>query len=193
MQKQDSKPLLIAIGGLSGSGKTSLGAALLDVVPNAVHLDSDRIRKEIFGVAETVPLPQEAFSSEATYRVIKETTRRIKENIAAGRSVIASNIFVSHKSRISEEKLAQAVGADFIGLWLQADLSVLFDRVAKRVDNVSNAGEAVVKMQAAKDPGDIAWAVIDANQPREAVIGAAVKIIKAEKGQALVAKGPKPR
>ena len=44
--------MLITVGGMSGSGKTTLAAALAEQIFNSVHLDSDRIRKEIWGVAE---------------------------------------------------------------------------------------------------------------------------------------------
>jgi len=193
MQKQGSKPLLIAVGGLSGSGKTSLARALLAGVPNAVHLDSDRTRKELFGVSETTRLPPEAYSSQATFRLIKEMERRVKAHIAAGQSVIVSTTFQSAKSRHEQEKLAQETGAKFIGLWLQADLSVLFDRVAKRVGDASDAGVDIVKMQASRSAGDIAWPVINADQSREEVINAAVKIISAKINQPRPAVCPKPR
>ncbi len=189
--KQDSKPRLIAVGGMSGSGKTSLASALLEFVPNAVHLDSDLTRKEIFGVSATTRLPTEAYSSEATQRVVDEMARRVKENIIAGKNVIVSATFLSPQSRAEEENLAAEAGAKFTGIWLQADLKVLFDRVAKRVDDASDAGVDIVKLQSSKDSGVIDWAIVNASQPRESVVSDALKIIRPAKGQPVPSAQPK--
>src|SRR5207237_3130526 len=65
-------PKLIAIGGLSGSGKSVLARALaVDLLPapGAVLLRSDVVRKALFGVGETERLPPEAYGAEATNKV----------------------------------------------------------------------------------------------------------------------------
>jgi hypothetical protein len=57
---------LIAVGGLSGTGKTTLAAALapgIGPAPGAVHLRSDLERKSLFGVKETVRLGPQTYSS----------------------------------------------------------------------------------------------------------------------------------
>ena len=53
-------PRLVAIGGLSGVGKSALGRALAPKIgraPGALWLRSDLERKAMFGVEETVHLP----------------------------------------------------------------------------------------------------------------------------------------
>jgi predicted kinase len=172
------KPLLIAIGGLSGSGKTSLARALQKVIPDAIHLDSDRTRKEIFGVPVEARLPPEAYSLEATQRVIDETARRVRAHIAAGQNVIISAVFLPPQSRADEEKLARECGAAFVGLWLQAEVGVLVDRVKVRVNDASDATVDIVNMQAAEGAGVVAWRVINAALSREDVLAAALKILK---------------
>jgi predicted kinase len=172
------QPLLIAIGGLSGSGKTSLAAALQPVIPNTVHLDSDRTRKEIFGVPATTRLPKEAYSPEATHRLVAEMTKRVKENIASGKNVIVSAAFLPPESRAEEEKLAHETGARFIGIWLQADMNALLDRVSKRVGDASDATADILKMQVAEGTGAITWPVIDAGLSREDILKAALKLVE---------------
>src|SRR5690606_8417690 len=48
-------PCLVAVGGLSGTGKTTLARALaprIGAAPGALHLRSDVLRKQMAGVAE---------------------------------------------------------------------------------------------------------------------------------------------
>jgi uncharacterized protein len=61
-----AKPQLIAIGGLSGTGKSTIAAALApfaDPAPGAVHLRSDIERKRLAGVGELERLPREAYTT----------------------------------------------------------------------------------------------------------------------------------
>src|SRR5262249_21090636 len=54
---------LVAVGGLSGTGKSSLATAIAPSIgsaPGAVHLRSDIERKRLFGVEEFDSLPREA-------------------------------------------------------------------------------------------------------------------------------------
>ena len=63
---------LVAIGGLSGTGKTTLGATLaprLGRSPGAVHLRSDLERKALAGVGEYDHLPDVAYTPDARNRI----------------------------------------------------------------------------------------------------------------------------
>ncbi len=171
------KPFLLAIGGLSGSGKTSLAAALLKRLPNAVHLDSDRTRKAFFGVAETTRLSEQAYTPEATRRVIAEVERQASEHIAAGKNVIVSATFSPAPSRRQVEKLARTADARFTGIWLQTDLNILIDRVERRKGDASDAGARIVQMQAELEAGDVTWPVVDAALPPEEVAAAVMRIL----------------
>ena len=68
------RPKLVVIGGLSGTGKTTLATALapcLGAAPGAVHLRSDLERKMLAGVGELERLPATAYTPEARQRVYK--------------------------------------------------------------------------------------------------------------------------
>ena len=74
-----AKPQLIAVGGLSGTGKSMLARALATAFPpspGAVVLRSDVERKALFGVAETEPLPEAAYAPEATAKVYAVSSKR---------------------------------------------------------------------------------------------------------------------
>jgi predicted kinase len=169
--------LMIAVGGFSGSGKTSLARALQKEIANAVHIDADATRREILGIAETGPFPEGSFTAEVTQRMIADMHRRVREALTAGKSVIVSSIFNTLPSRAEQERLAADGGALFSGLWLQADKSVLLDRVTRRVNDVSEAGAEVVHGQMSMDAGAITWRIIDAALPREDVLKMALEAL----------------
>ena len=65
-------PQLVAVGGLSGTGKTTLAASLapwLGRAPGAIHLRTDLERKRLAGVGELDRLPESAYSQEARKRI----------------------------------------------------------------------------------------------------------------------------
>src|SRR5690606_37915161 len=64
--------VVVAIGGLSGTGKSVLARALAPdsgPAPGAVILRSDEQRKTMFGVDPATRLGQEAYSADVTARV----------------------------------------------------------------------------------------------------------------------------
>ncbi len=74
---------LIAIGGLSGTGKSTLAAAIADRIgppPGARVLSSDRIRKRLHGVRAETRLPPEAYGAEISERVLRPSIRRGRRN-----------------------------------------------------------------------------------------------------------------
>src|SRR5690606_18644394 len=84
-------PCLVAIGGLSGTGKTTLAARLAPRIggpPGAVHLRSDVERKRLAGVGETHRLPPETYTRESASAVYARLNALAGRALAAGRSVV---------------------------------------------------------------------------------------------------------
>ena len=72
-------PRLIAVGGLSGVGKSALSRALVPEIgrsPGALWLRSDLERKAMFAVEETVRLPASAYASDVTRDVYRASHRQ---------------------------------------------------------------------------------------------------------------------
>ena len=68
-----SAPRLVAVGGYSGTGKSTLAAALAPhfmPCPGALHLRSDVERKRLFGIDPLERLPRQAYSDIATEKNI---------------------------------------------------------------------------------------------------------------------------
>jgi aminoglycoside phosphotransferase family enzyme/predicted kinase len=161
-------PCLVAIGGLQGSGKTTLARALapdLGAAPGALILRTDEIRKRLAGVVPEERLPPEAYTREATAAVYAALEDGAATALAGGHAAIADAVFLDPAERTRIEAIAAAAGVAFHGLWLDAPLAVLEARLMARRGDASDADVAVLRQAAARDPGPIAWARLDATAP----------------------------
>ena len=158
-------PRLIAIGGLSGSGKSTIAelvAPELGEPPGARFLETDRIRKAMFGVSAETRLGPEAYRPEVSARVYDALTRRSVDIARAGGTVVIAAVFDRPDDRARIEEAARKADAPFSGLWLDADAETLRERVQGRRGGPSDANDAVLEKQLAHDRGKIGWRRIDA-------------------------------
>ncbi|MGJ8606032.1 MAG: AAA family ATPase [Marivita sp.] len=157
---------LIAIGGLSGTGKTVLAAALAPLIgaaPGAVHLRSDLERKKLFGVAPLTPLPPPAYGPEASAQVYAIMRDKARAVLSGGHCVVLDATWRGEDERACLPALAREAGARFTGFWLVAETAVLETRVSARHGDASDADAAVVGQQARQTHAPASWARIDAS------------------------------
>lgn len=158
---------LVAVGGLSGSGKSTLAAALapfLGPAPGAVHLRSDVERKRLNGTPELERLPPEAYSLEMTQQVYAVLRERAEAVLAAGHGVIVDAVHQRPDERADIAAVAHESGVDFLGLWLEAPVEALADRVTARRGDASDATAEVVRWQAGREAGPLDWVRLDSTQ-----------------------------
>jgi hypothetical protein len=173
-------PHLVAIGGPSGTGKTSLARALapgIGAPPGALHLRSDVLRKTRLGVDELTCLPPAAYTQKESEQVYEELVARARAGLAAGRSVIADAVYATPDERAGIEAVAEELGVPFSGVWLEAPEEVMMSRLAARQDDASDATPEVVRRQLEADLGDVAWHRLDAFASREEVVAAAERLL----------------
>ncbi len=87
---------LVAVGGLSGSGKSSVAAAAahcLGPPPGARVLSSARIRNPLYGVPAETRLPLEAYQANVSKRVYAEQAGTAATYLKSGHAVIADAVF----------------------------------------------------------------------------------------------------
>ncbi len=151
---------LLAIGGLSGSGKSTAAAAVASVVgsaPGARVFSSDRIRKALHGVRPEARLGIEAYQPAVSAKVYAILRERAAAVLASGHSVVVDAVFDRQDERDSIAAVAHGLGLGFQGIWLEAPEAVLLERVAARRGDPSDADTEVVRRQLARDVGDIGW------------------------------------
>jgi uncharacterized protein len=159
-------PRFIAVGGLSGTGKSRLApmlAPLIAPMPGAVVVRSDVERKALFGAAEADMLPEHAYSSETTARVYAVVTDKARRILAAGHSAIVDAVFARQDEREALAAVAKAAKVPLQGLFLTADLATRVARVGGRAGDASDADAAVAQAQERYDLGALDWAKIDAS------------------------------
>nr|WP_291110126.1 bifunctional aminoglycoside phosphotransferase/ATP-binding protein [Hoeflea sp.] len=167
-----SPPRLAAIGGLSGTGKTTIAVRIapgLGPSPGAVHLRSDLERKAMFGVEPLVRLPQEAYRSEANREIYARLLNEAEQVLLAGHSVIIDATFLAGSDREAIGELAARLRVPFDGIWLNSDPATLERRIASRTADASDADRDVLRAQLKRGPGPVAWTEIDASGEPEQV------------------------
>jgi aminoglycoside phosphotransferase family enzyme/predicted kinase len=159
-------PVLVGIGGLSGTGKSQLARALapsLEPMPGAVVLRSDVERKALAGLAEDERLPREAYTAESAARVYAELIGKADRTIAAGHSAVVDAVFARPYERDALRAVAGSHGAAFHGISLAADLATRVARIGAREADASDADAATARVQESYDLGRNDWSVVDAS------------------------------
>jgi len=179
------RPQLIAIGGLSGSGKSSVAQALaphLGVFPGAVHVRSDVERKRLFGVGAEERLPRPAYAADVSDIVYTMCRKRALMALEGGHSVIVDAVHAKKEERDEIAEIAARAGAAFAGIWLDAPVETMRKRIADRTGDVSDATPAVLDEQLSFDLGPQTFAVIDAGRPLAEVVRSCLEVIRSNPG-----------
>lgn len=158
-------PLLLCIGGFSGTGKSTAAAGIapdFGAAPGAIHVRSDVERKIIAGVAEADRLPPESYTRQSSFEVYAACLARAERALAAGHSVVLDAVFANASERTAAAELARRSKAQFAGVWLEAPPETLKARIAARRGDASDATEDVVERQLAYDLGHLDWLRVDA-------------------------------
>jgi predicted kinase len=157
---------LIAVGGLSGTGKTSLSYALAPDVgnaPGARVLRSDVLRKRLMGVAPETRLGPEAYAPQMSERVYATLGAQAAATLDAGHAAIVDAAFLREEERSAVAEVAAAAGVPFVGLWLEAPMPILESRIRARRDDASDATAAILRRQPELQTGRIDWLRLNAS------------------------------
>jgi aminoglycoside phosphotransferase family enzyme/predicted kinase len=156
---------LIAVGGLSGVGKSALAGALAREIgraPGAFWLRSDIERKAMFGVDETFRLPGSAYADNATRDVYKRLIDKARIALRSGQGVVLDATFATAAERGAATALAAEADVAFAGLFLDAPLATRLERIGSRRADASDADADVARRQSAEPLGEEGWAAVSA-------------------------------
>lgn len=166
------RPLVLAIGGVSGTGKTTLAVALAERL-GAELLRTDIVRKELFAEQQDSPRISELYSVAARGQVYDELMSRAAGLRAQRRSVILDATF-SMANRISQARqVAGEQVQDFLGIECVCRPEVAHQRIAGRLARGTDASDATPETHDRQRqnweawPADIPQIRVDTEQPLE--------------------------
>lgn len=171
---------LIAVGGLSGSGKSRLARELapwIGAAPGARVVRSDVVRKQLAGGGLHDRLGLVGYTAEMTARTYAELHKRVEAALRVGRPVVADAVFADPSERDGIARLAAACGVPFDGLWLEADPATLERRLAERKADVSDATVEVLRRQQAYELGHVEWTRIASGGTQEETLAKALAVL----------------
>jgi aminoglycoside phosphotransferase family enzyme/predicted kinase len=166
---------LVAIGGLSGTGKTTVAEALapkLGPPPGARIVESDRVRKAMHGVPAETHLPPKAYTPEISERVYAEMAWRAGLILSEGGTAVVDAVFDRRPDRLRIESVASERSVPFRGVWLDADPTLLWDRVRDRTGGPSDATVDVLSRQLARKVACDEWGKLDAARETGEIVAA---------------------
>ncbi|HLU54826.1 MAG TPA: AAA family ATPase [Pseudonocardia sp.] len=160
---REGAPRLALVGGLPGTGKTTLAGALADRF-GAVVLSSDRIRKELAGIDPTrsaaAPFGAGIYAPERTEELYAELVHRAEELLRRGESVVLDASWTSATRRAAAVAVARRTSSELLQLECRADAATTARRIAARRGGPSDATVQVATLMAdAADPWPEAVAV----------------------------------
>jgi predicted kinase len=172
------RPCLLAIGGFSGTGKSTLAFRLapsVGAVPGAFVIRSDEIRKRLCGVSPLERLGSGGYSQEMSERVYATTVEQARATLRARHSAIVDAVFARPSDREAIERVAADMSVPFVGLWLEAPEPTLVARIEQRQNDASDADAEVIRTQHRQGTEVMTWHRIEASRSRELVLEHAVR------------------
>ncbi len=175
------RPQILAIGGVSGTGKSTLAYALAPLfapTPGAVVLRSDIFRKRLADAAETERLPETAYSAKANADVYAALDKAASEVVTAGYAVIVDAVHGRESDRVHVAAVAAHASVPFTGLWLAAGTTTLETRIRGRRGDASDATVEVLRRQLESVSVPSNWRTADVSGSAEESLAAAKAALK---------------
>lgn len=132
------EPATVVMMGLPATGKSTLGRALARHMRASV-IESDRVRKELHGIAPTERGPPEMYSSRATeltYRALAERAESVRG------SVVIDASHHTQAERASSIAAAQRRGGPWLLLEVDADRATVESRMQRRAKDATSISDA---------------------------------------------------
>ena len=171
-------PRLAAVGGLSGTGKSTFSRGIapgLGAAPGAVVIRTDEVRKRLMKVPPFERLPASAYAGDLYPRSYDTLIENARTLLKAGHGVVLDATFIDPVLRARVEQLAVDCGVPFDGVWLEAPLELLEARVGGRVNDASDATVDTLQDQLARHTSEVTWRRVDTSGDVDAAAQAWLK------------------
>lgn len=172
---------LTLVGGLPGSGKSTLSGALADRL-GVTLLSSDRLRKELAGIpaeeSAAAAYGEGLYTAEWTAKTYAALLDRASALLACGESVVLDATWSDAGRREAAQHMAERVGADLVALHCQVPDDVSASRLSTRAPGPSDAGLDVARAMAATEPPWSEAVTIDTSGPLESAVVRALAAVR---------------
>lgn len=169
------------VGGLPGSGKSTLSGALADRL-GVTLLSSDRLRKELAGIPAEQPAAagygEGLYTAEWTARTYEGLLDRASALLSRGESVVLDATWSDAGQREAAVRMAERAGADLVALHCQVPGDVSAARLTTRARGASDADLDVATAMAAKEPPWTEAVAIDTSGPLESAVVRALAAVR---------------
>ncbi len=172
--RRQAGPVLVVMSGLSGTGKSIVGATLAARV-GAAYVSSDAVRKELAGLEAQTRAGSEfqtgLYTADITARTYDEIRRRAHAYLEQGHPVILDATHTRRAERIAAVEVARQAGVRCLLVELQLSKEIALERIAaRRTDPLatSDADEDIYQRQVEGyvpvDPSEGDVLALDASQ-----------------------------
>jgi uncharacterized protein len=175
---------LVLVGGLPGTGKSTLAAGLADRLGWTV-LRSDEIRKDLAGVGHSVrsgaDYREGLYARESTAATYEELLTRAQSLLELGEPTILDASWADAKWRTRAAEVARETSSDLIELRCDLDGDVAAKRLAERAHEGRDPSDASSFVAARMATDFIGWpdaTVIDTTPSRQAALAAALTAVR---------------
>lgn len=148
-------PYLVLITGVSGSGKSTL-AAKISKASGALHLNSDIVRKRLFGLKEKDSsnslLGAGIYTKEANIKTYKKLEESAFIALKSGFSVILDATFLKRAHRQTFIDIAKNLGLNYLLIGFEQNKKLLKARIDERIsagNSISEANSSLLENQLA--------------------------------------------
>lgn len=149
---EQALPTLVVIGGLPGTGKSTVAQGLADA-RCWVLLRTDEVRKDVAGVAHrhqpAAELDRGLYVPSLTARTYDELLGRARLALGMGESVVLDGSFADREQRRRAAEVASATSSRFAELRCVAPDPIARDRIVARASDGSDPSDASLEVSAA--------------------------------------------
>lgn len=177
---------LLLVGGLPGSGKTTLAGLLADEL-GAVLLSSDRLRKELADLDPVRHAPAAyrsgIYTPEHTERTYAELLRRAEELLSRGESVVLDASWSAAEARDLASKVAERSHSTLSLLHCTVPATIAEARLRARTGSLSDADPAIAHAMAVDAAPWPEAEDVDTSGSPAAALAQALRIVRSERSK----------
>ncbi len=187
---REAQVRLVLVGGLPGSGKTTLTSELANATGWKL-LHSDDVRRQLGESSEnaerdTPPFPSGRYGASMTRSVYEELIRQAEAALALGDSVIIDASWNDSSWRLAAASAAERLSSDLMELCLSCAPDVADARIRKRLDDGTDSSEATSEVRKAMsvvmDPWPSARSVDTTDMSPQEFVRSLIGAMVVEKG-----------